>query len=524
MFKKTFLMSFALLLSLQVKAQVSTGTLKIAFKSDVQSLDPYSRYDGHTFIFASNIYEPLVERTKDLALEPCLATEWKNIEPSVWRFKLRQGIAFHDGSPLTADDVVFSIERARMETSAIKGGVSMIKSVRKVDAHTVDIITNVPDPILPDEIYGCLIMSKVWCEKHNCAQPSDLAGNKENYADMHANGTGPFMLKLRSPDVKTTLIPHPKWWGKIEHNLKEVEFTPIHSDATRVAALLSGKIDLIGQVPIQDKAKIRTKENFEILETPGLYSLHFGMDQKSPKLRGDQNHDNPLKNLKVRQALAHALDLNSIHEKIMRKSSHPTGLLIGKGIRGYDQALDNPLPYNLKKAKEFLKEAGFEKGFSLNMVCPNDRYINDQMICEATTRMLARVGIKANLATHTKSKFFEILLSGGADFYLLGWWPSTYDVHDVFYNIVASPTGKDQGQYNAGGYSNKKADDLIQKVQKELNLEKRHQFINEVTKIMQDDVSHLPLHQEVVIWAKKKNIHIDQRSDDGLTLKWARFQ
>ncbi len=224
----------ALAASLAIVTPLSAKTFRWANDGDIISMDPYARQETTLLSFASNIYEPLVQHDKKLKLEPALATEWSQPDPTTWRFKLRQGVKFHDGSPFSADDVLFSYERVK--TSQLAATVATVKEVRKIDDYTIDIVTNGPDPILTDELTNWLIMSKAWCEKNHAEKMAEPTKNEDNFAVRNSNGTGPFMLKEREHEVKTVLVNNPNWWGKPEHNLTEVVFTRI-AERLRPASL-----------------------------------------------------------------------------------------------------------------------------------------------------------------------------------------------------------------------------------------------------------------------------------------------
>ncbi|MFN7857269.1 MAG: ABC transporter substrate-binding protein, partial [Acidovorax sp.] len=236
-------------------------TIRIANQGDALSMDPHSLNESLQLSVTSNVYEPLVGRNKDLSLAPALATAWKQTAPTVWRFELRKGVQFHDGTPFTADDVVFSFGRMKGEGSDMRATNSDVKVVRKIDDHTVEIETVAPQPILPDVITTSYIMSKKWCETNQAVNPVDRRKGIENAASFRANGTGPYRLRERQPGVRTAFVRNGAYWGKIEGNATEVVFTPIGNDATRVAALLSGEIDVMEPVPVQDIERINSSPN-----------------------------------------------------------------------------------------------------------------------------------------------------------------------------------------------------------------------------------------------------------------------
>ncbi len=204
-------------------APLSHGvTLRVANQGDVQSMDPHSLNETLQLSFTASVYEPLVGRDKKMGLVPLLATKWTQTSPTVWRFELRKGVKFHDGTPFTADDVVFTFKRAAGDGSDMKGYTQSFKAVRKIDDHTVEIETNAPYPILPDVISNVYIMSKKWCEDNKAETPVDRRKGIENTASFKANGTGPFRLRERQPSVRTVIVRNFNYWDKVESNLDEV--------------------------------------------------------------------------------------------------------------------------------------------------------------------------------------------------------------------------------------------------------------------------------------------------------------
>ena len=507
--------------SLGLAAGAQAAQFRFADQGDSLSMDPYMLNESLLLSFTGNMYEALTGRNRKLELVPELATDWKQTSPTTWRFNLRKGVKFHDGSPFTADDVIFSLERARGEGSDMKTYVGAIKEIKKIDDHTIDIITSQPFPILPEVIYLWRIMPKQWSEKNNATRPVDVRKGTENFASTNANGTGPFMLKSRQPGVRTVLVPNPNWWGKPEHNLTEVVFTPIGNDATRVAALISGEIDMMQPVPLQDIARINANANLKVMQGPELRTIFLGMDQKRDELLfSNVKGKNPFKDKRVRQAFYQAIDIEAIKKNIMRGAATPTGLMVAPGINGFVPELNARLPYDPEAAKKLLAEAGYPNGFEVTMNCPNDRYVNDGEICQAVAAMLARVGIKVNLLAETKATYFPKILSRNTSFYLLGWTPATYDSHNPLYALMATPGEGGQGQFNLGAYSNAKVDELTGKVASETDKGKRDAMIREAFKIHQDDIGHLPLHQQALAWGMKKNVELIQLPDNFNYLRW----
>ncbi|TCP04845.1 ABC transporter substrate-binding protein [Caldimonas thermodepolymerans] len=496
-------------------------TLRVANQGDAMSMDPHSLNESLQLSFTANIYEPLVGRDKKLGLVPALATSWSQPSPTVWRFELRQGVKFHDGTPFTADDVVFTFQRAAADGSDMKSYVSQVKEVRKVSDHVVEIETQAPFPILPDVISQLYIMSKKWCEENKAERPVDRRKGVENTASFKANGTGPYRLKERQPNTRTVLVRNPDYWGQIEGNVDEVIFTPIGNDATRVAALLSGEIDVMEPVPLQDIGRLKASGNINVLQGPELRTIFLGMDQKRDELLfSNVKGKNPFKDRRVRQAFYQAIDIETIRTRVMRGAATPTALMVAPGIKGFAPELNKRYPYDPESAKKLLAEAGYPNGFEVAMNCPNDRYVNDGEICQAIAANLARIGVKINLQAETKVTYFPKILSRNTSFYMLGWTPSTYDSHNVLTSIMATPNDAGQGQFNLGWYSNPKVDELTLKVQSETDQAKRDEMIREAFRIHHEDVGHIPLHQQALAWAAKKNIELVQLPDNFMYFKW----
>ncbi len=500
----------------------SAKSFRFANQGDALSMDPHSLNESLQLNFTGNIYEPLVGRGKKLELVPALATEWKQTAPTVWRFNLRKGVSFHDGTPFSADDVIFSYERAKGDGSDVKTYVQEIAEIRKVDSHTIDIVTKAPFPILPDVISLWYVMSKKWCEENRATQPVDRRKGIENAASFRANGTGPFRLRAREPSVRTTLVRNGNYWDKkIETNLDEAIFTPIGNASTRVAALLSGEIDMMEPVPVQDTPRINGNPNLKVLQGPELRTIFLGMDQAREELQfSSVKGKNPFKDRRVRQAFYQAIDINAIQKVVMRGASTPTALMIAPGIKGFPVELNKRLPYDPDGARKLLGDAGYPNGFEVGMNCPNDRYVNDEEICKAVATMLAKIGVKVNLTAETKATYFPKILRRDTSFYLLGWTPGTYDSHNPLNALMSTPATGGRGQFNLGSYSNKRVDELTAAIASETDAAKRSAMIHEAMKIHQDDIGHLPLHQQALAWAMKKNVDTVQLADNFMFLKW----
>jgi peptide/nickel transport system substrate-binding protein len=499
----------------------SAQTVRIGNQGDALSMDPHSLNESLQLSVTNNVYEPLVGRDRNLKLVPALATSWKQTSPSVWRFELRKGVKFHDGTPFTADDVLFTFARASGEGSDMKSYTNDVKEVRKVNDFTVDIETKGPFPILPDVLSLLFMMSKKWSEDNQATRPVDRRKGIENAASFRANGTGPFRLRERQPNIKTSFVRNGNYWGKIEGNVVNVEYTPVGNDSTRVAALLSGQVDVIEPVPLQDVARINASGKSKVMQGPELRTIFLGMDQKRDELLySNVKGKNPFKDKRVRQAFYQAIDINGIQRTVMRGASKPTGLLVGPGINGFDETMNARLPYDTDAAKKLLAEAGYPNGFEVAMNCPNDRYVNDGAICEAVAANLARIGVKINLQAETKGTYFPKILRRDTSLYMLGWTPGTYDSHNALNALMRCVDDKGSGQFNLGAYCNPKVDELTVKIQSETDKAKRDALIKEAFKLHSDDIGHLPLHQQALAWGVANNVELVQLADNFMPFRF----
>ncbi|MFP8834642.1 ABC transporter substrate-binding protein [Hydrogenophaga sp. XSHU_21] len=518
--KKT-VAAFAVAAALAATGAASAQTVRIGNQGDSLSMDPHSLNESLQLSVTGNLYEPLVGRDQNLKLTPALATSWRQTSPTVWRFELRRNVKFHDGTPFTADDVLFSFARAAGEGSDMKSYVNDVKEVRKVNDFTVDIETKAPFPILPDVLSLLYIMSKKWSEENQATRPVDRRKGIENAASFRANGTGPFRLRERQPNVKTTFQRNGSYWGKIEGNVLNVEYTPIGNDATRVAALLSGQVDVIEPVPLQDVARINASGKSKVMQGPELRTIFLGMDQKRDELLySNVKGKNPFKDKRVRQAFYQAIDIQGIQRTVMRGASAPTALMVGPGINGFDAGMNTRLPYDPEASKKLLADAGYPNGFEVAMNCPNDRYVNDGAICQAVAANLARVGIKINLQAETKGTYFPKILRRDTSFYLLGWTPGTYDSHNALNALMRCVDDKGAGQFNLGAYCNPKVDELTNQIQSETDKAKRDAMIREAFKLHADDIGHLPLHQQALAWGVANNVTLVQLADNFMPFRY----
>jgi peptide/nickel transport system substrate-binding protein len=504
----------------------SGQTLRYANQGDLKSLDPYTLNETTTHAHLGQVYEGLTTRDKDLKIVPALAESWETPEPTRWRFHLRRGVKFQNGDPFTADDVVFSADRVRAKGSNLQTRIDPDAKVVKIDDYTVDFVLPKPNPILNSQWDTWYIMDRKWCEENNSVAPTPASATTPTYASLHANGTGAFSVENHQPGVKTVFKVNPNWWRKPEHNLKEIVFTPISNDATRVAALLSGEVDIIEPVPLQDIARVDASPNAQVLKGPEIRTIFLGMDQtRGELLYSSVKGKNPFKDVRVREAFYRAIDIEAIKTRVMRGLSTPSALMIAPQLYALSKDFTRP-KYDPDAAKKLLTEAGYSDGFEVTLDCPNDRYVNDAAICQAVVGMLARIGVKINLLAQPKAQYFaKVLKPAGyqTSFYLLGWTPGTLDAHNVMHDIMGcrnDTRDTSRGETNLGGYCNKEFDRLTDEVLQETDTTKRNLLIKQAFEIAMKDYAYIPLHQQALAWGVSKKLKVAQRPDNQVLPYW----
>ncbi len=493
-------------------------TFKWTSASDIATWDIHSQNNALQNGIHAAVYETLVYyNSKTFKVEPVLATAWKQVSPTQMRFTLRQGVKFHDGTPFTADDAVFSIERGMSKTSNFQVYTNGIDRVVKVDANTIDIFTKDPNPVLLNQLTELRMMSKAWAEKNNSVAPKDIKTQDENFAHRNAMGTGPYKLKSWQPDQRLVLEKNPNWWGKADTNVTEIVYTPVKAVATRMAALLSGEVDLVLDPSPQDLPRVRSNPNLKVIDGIENRTIFLGMDQFRDELPGSNvKGKNPLKDVKVRKALYQAIDIDTINKVTMRGLGQPTGALVAPQVNGWTQGVHKRFPYDVAAAQKLLADAGYKDGFEVDFACPNNRYINDEQICQAITAMWAKVGVKAKLRTLPLTTYFPMIQRYEASIYMLGWGVPTFDAFYSIQSLVRSVGAQGDGNYNVGRYSNPQMDALVERTRKETDLKLRTELLTKALQLQNDDVAHIPLHNQVIPWAMKKNIDVVHRADNRI--------
>jgi len=505
-------------------------TVRWAAAGDPNTMDLHSQNVGTVTMVQQQIYDPLISRKPDLSLEPGLALSWRQEEPTRWRFVLRQGVRFHEGEAFTSDDVVFSIARALQPTSNYGIFVDTIERAVAVDAHTVDIVTKTPDPFLPNKLASVFLMSRSWSERNNAARPQNTRAREEMFTVRNTNGTGAYRLASREPDVRTVLARNNDWWGWREPqnrgNVTEVVFRPIASDATRVALLLSGEVDFVLDPPLQDLGRLRANAQTRVVAGPEVRTLFLAFDTfRDELLYSDVRGRNPFRDLRVRQALYHVIDIQAIHRTIMRGQSEVTGTLFPEQVQGWAREEDVRLPFDPARARALLAEAGFPNGFEVTLDCSNNRYISDEEICQAIVAMWARVGVRARLNAMPLGPFFARIQRDDTSLYMLGWGVPALDALYSFQSLLATRGGArggavGDGIWNYGRYSNPRMDALIQRMKTETG-EARQAAIREALRLYREDVPHIPLHHQMIPWAMRANIQIPHTANNQPYFRWA---
>ena len=490
-------------------------TLKWGAAREIASLDPYSFGETFTLSVLNHVYEGLVRYTGELKIEPALAQSWETVTPTTWRFKLRQGVKFHNGNPFTADDVIASLARVTHATSPLKGNLPAYKSSKKIDDFTVEIEVNGPYPLLLNDLTNIYIFDKEWMEANNASLPTDSGKGIKGYATDNANGTGPFVVESRRPDAKTIFVANPNWWDKPKHNIGRIEFTPITSAATRVAALLSGEIDFTNVAPLQDLPRLASSPDVKVLQTNELRTVYFAMNFADKLYESDIKDKNPFKDKRVREALYRAIDIDAVQKRAMRGLSRNTGAIVAPAIPGYTAAMEARLPFDVEAAKKLLAEAGYPNGFGFNMNCQNDGLVNEEEFCQAVASMWSRAGLKPNLSLGPRSQQTPKRVKGEFDVISFGWANEPMiDAYSILVQVVRSKSGSG-GVFNWGGWGRTDMDALIDRAGIELDNAKRIPLMTEALMIVKNEHLFIPLHNQPMAWAIRSTVaNIVQGADN----------
>jgi peptide/nickel transport system substrate-binding protein len=499
-------------LSIQTASAVE---LKWAAQNDILTLDPHAQNHATTNNMVSHAYEPLVRFDKNYKVEPALATSWQSTSPTTVRFNLRKNVKFQDGTPFTADDVLFSFDRIRQPQGTMQIYVGGVKEIKKIDDYTVDVISDKPNPTLLNNFTTFLIMSKVWCVKNKSEKIQDYKAKEITHASTNTNGTGPYIIKEWQPDQKLVMTANKGWWDKLQGNVTDVVYTPIKSDPTRVAALLAGNVDAVTDLPTQDVARLRNTPSLAVLDGPEVRTIFLALDQGSEELKYGPKGKNIFKDVRVRKALSVSIDRVAIQRSIMRGLSLPASIMVAPGVNGYSADLDKVQPADIDGAKKLLADAGYPNGVEFTLDCPNNRYVNDEEVCQAIINMWAKAGIKAKLNAMNFGPFIAKVQNFDSSAYMLGWGVANYDAQYSLQSLVMTRTQGADGSFNFSKTNNAKLDALVEAMKGETDKNKRDAIIKEALTLTRDEVLYIPLHHQMRPWAMKQNITMSHNSNDA---------
>jgi peptide/nickel transport system substrate-binding protein len=491
--------------------------LRIGLASEPTAMDPHYHNLSPNNSLLSHIFESLVGQDERQRLTPDLAESWKAVDATTWEFKLRKNVRFHDGTPFTADDVIFSFERApNVEGSPSSFGIyARGKSFTKVDDHTVHIKTAAPYPLMPNDVSQVFIVSR----KHGQgAKTPDYNSGKA------AVGTGPFKFVEYTPGNRIVMQRNDQYWGD-KPAWQRVIFRGIKSDPSRVAALLAGDVDLIDEVPATDMPRLKKEPKLTIAQTVSnriiyLHLDHFRDDSPFVRAKDGGPIKNPLRDPRVRKAISMLIDRDAIISRVMEGQAIKAGQLLPEGFFGVSNKL-KPVAYDPNGAKKLLAEAGVPNGFRMTIHSPNDRYPNDAKIAEAVGQMLSRAGIDTQVVTMTQGVFFREASTGSPEkgpkfsFILVGWGSGTGEASSPLKSLLASfDRDKGMGASNRGRYSNPQVDKLINDALATVDDGKRAALLAQATEVAIEDVGIIPLHYQVNTWAMRRGFSYQPRTDE----------
>jgi peptide/nickel transport system substrate-binding protein len=503
----------AILLALTATIAVSTASpvraetvVRWGSAAGVLTWDPHGADNLPSFNGYRQVYESLVQHDAAFNLVPGLATSWRLVDPLTWHFVLRQGVTFQDGTPITAADVVFSIDRARAPTAATSDVVqTSITAVRAIDAGTVAITTTRPELMLPAQIRFASILSQPWAERHGVTAATSHDKDTGTYALDHANGTGPFALAAHEPGRRTVLIRHPGWWGASEypHNIDRIEWTVIPDAEERLRALLAGEIDFLQDPPIGGLERIRATPGLKLLQTGLPRVVYLGMHQGSAELRSSEVKDrNPFQDKRVRRAIYQAIDVEALRDRALGGLAVPTGMLAAPGIAGYVEELDQRLPHDPSGAKALLAEAGYPEGFGVRLDCPRTRW-NGPVLCAALAEQLGRIGINVTVDLLLEGEWSDRTVNRQTDFYLDNEFSVSLDAAEILREYHSQPSLP-----GATGYANPAFDALVEQIEAEISTYPRYGLIEEAWRILLDDVPAVPLFRPMIVWAMRESLEL----------------
>ena len=498
--KKTLVLAGSILLGLFISLGAGAKTLRMAYDADPVTLDPHEQLSGGMLQLSHMLFDPLVRWNKETTFDARLAESWKRLDKHTVRFNLRKGVKFHSGNDFTAADVAWTFRRLQ-QSPDFKGLFQPFKEVKVVDDHTIDLVTKEPYPlVLHMATYIFPMDSKFYTGTDAKGNPKDtLKKHGDTFASTSASGTGPYMVTHRQQGVRVEFKRFEGYWDKNTGNVDTVVLTPIKEAPTRVAALLSGDVDFIAPVPPTDLDRIRSNDKVQLVTMAGTRIITFQLNQERRKEFQDP---------RVRQAIVYAINNEGIVKKIMKGFATAAAQQSPTGYAGHLPSLKPR--YDLNKAKALMKEAGYEKGFSVTMMAPNNRYVNDAKIAQAVASMLSRINIKVDLKTMPKAQYWPKFDERAADIMMIGWHSDTEDSANFTEFLGMCPdkeTG--YGQYNSGNYCNKEVDSMVLVTQGETDEAKRAATLQKIEQTLFDEAAFVPLHWQNLAWAARKGVNIE---------------
>ncbi|WP_020406188.1 ABC transporter substrate-binding protein [Hahella ganghwensis] len=477
---------------------VNAATFKVAMDADPVSLDPHEQLSGATLQMSHWVFDPLVRWSKDLSFEPRIAEKWERVDDLTMRFHLRKNVTFHSGNKMTAKDVKWTFDRLK-NSPDFKAIFDPFADVKVVDDYTIDLVTKEPFPLVLNNVTYLFPMDSAFYTgtDENGNSKDMLVKHGNSFASRQASGTGPFQVTYREQGVRVEFSRYNNYWDKQSPgNVDKMVLTPIKEDPTRVAALLSGDVDYIAPVPPNDLKRIENNNGSKLITMSGTRIITFQLNQERRE---------EFKDPKVRLTINYAINQEGIADKIMKGFATPAAQMSPEGYLGFNPELKPR--YDLKKAKQLMKEAGYEDGFSISMMAPNNRYVNDEKIAQAVAAMLAKINIKVDLKTLPKAQYWPEFDKRSADMMMIGWHSDTEDSNNFFEFLIACPN-KDTGlgQYNSGNYCNPKVDALIKQANTETDPNLRAQIMQGIERTLFEDGAFVPLHWQDLAWASKSNV------------------
>ena len=498
--KKLLVLCLTILMVFAIGSIAGAKTLRVGLDAGPVSQDPQVQLSGGMLQFSHWVFDPLVRYAKDMSFEPRLAERWERIDELTMRFYLRKGVKFHSGNPFTAKDVKFTFERFYASPD-FKGLFTPFDGCTIVDDYTVDIKTKKPYALLINmATYIFPLDSKFYSGKDATGQPKDAVVKVgPSFALHNSSGTGAYKVVEWEQGAKYVFERFAGYWDKNSPgNVEKIVLTPIKEGPTRVAALLSGDVDFISPVPPQDFQRIRDSKKVKLVTYSGGRIITVQLNQKR---RAE------FKDVRVRQAIVHAINNNGIARKIMKGTATPAGQQGPKGYMGYTPSLTPR--YDLKKAKGLMQEAGLADGFECTMIAPNNRYVNDEKIAEAVVSMLAKIKIKVNLKTMPKAQYWDEFDAQVADIQMIGWHSDTEDSGNFSEFLTMCPNKETgYGQYNSGNYCNPRIDELTMAAQTETDLKKRTAILQGIERILYNDAAFVPFHWQNHSYGGKNKVGI----------------